>query len=99
MDHRPGNDPQDRDDPRNIPLQGGLSSIGNEIYSRNGGTVGITSSGRGYGGSGTRGGVFPPPPENRCPVYSDSSDTGAMTGGKTASRRTSITMVAEAEWN
>ena len=57
-------DPQDMEDPRRIPPQGGPPSGGNATNLGHGGTVVIPTSGSGNGGSGARVGVdiCPHPP-------------------------------------
>ena len=48
--------------------------------------MGVPNLGGGNGGSGTRGGgdIRPKTPEYHSPVYCDSSDTGAVSGGEAA---------------
>ena len=59
-----GDDPQDREDPRQIPPQGGPPSGGNATILGHGGTMGLPTSGRSNGDGGARvgGDICTPPP-------------------------------------
>ena len=57
--------------------------------------MGVPTSGRGDGNSGSQGGgdIRPLPPEHRGPVYHDLYDTGAMSGGIIAATGMVISML------
>ena len=78
-----GRVPQDWEDPWRVPPEGGLTASRNSAEAEHDKqvvlpTAGCGDDGSGFGGDGD---VHPPPPEYRRPVYCDSSDTGAISGG------------------
>ena len=72
-----------------------MPSSGNIIDTVHDKKVAIPASGRGNVGGGARGSrdICPPPPEHHFSVYHDSSDTGAISGSRTASGSTGLMMV------